>query len=545
MRIPVVLTSRPWILPTLIFGILVILSANMHPLWGDEAETALFARNILKYGIPKGWDGVNIMGIENAVVLNSNLINHTSPWGQYYLTAASFAVFGQSSFSARLPFIILSIISIPLIYLLTLKVTNDKKSALIATIISSLSVPFILSSYQDRYYAITSFCALLLTLSSLNLTRKSLWPKITFIVSGTLFFYGNYLSFAAFFASLFFAMLIFMKLNKEGFRNIKKFVLSFILLSIPIAALTTPWYLLLKPMESRGQLVLPTLEQGTASFFTLTKDAFSLYNNNNGLPKLLILALGIVLILKLNIKESISHLIFFFFIPCFFLITMSFFTLISVVDTTFIATRYTTVILPFFLITIAILISEIASWQKIAAAVVLVIYVTTNLFSIEKVRSLPLELAGEILNPYPTPDKLVADYLKTHAKDGDTAFVSINRNHEPLIFHLGDKIKFVNRVSLTNTRIFPKNRGLIPRYIYDFRGEPDWVIMYSRRAFDGSFLTFDMRSLPPEVNLSDNYTFETIPVFFSDLSRPEIELRSFSTIIPAPEDQVFIYKKIK
>ncbi|KKU75713.1 MAG: hypothetical protein UY01_C0006G0042 [Candidatus Nomurabacteria bacterium GW2011_GWB1_47_6] len=82
--------------PQKIFSLLLFLGATMHPLWGDEAETALFARNILRYGVPKGWDGVNIMGINNAAVLDKHLLNHSSPWGQYYLVAASFALFGES-----------------------------------------------------------------------------------------------------------------------------------------------------------------------------------------------------------------------------------------------------------------------------------------------------------------------------------------------------------------------------------------------------------------------------------------------------------------
>src|SRR3989344_4117838 len=88
---------HPWVIPTIVFTVLIIGAAEMHELWGDEAETALFGRNILKYGMPKGWDGTNIMGINNAVVLDRNLINHTSPWAQYYMVAASFAVFGESS----------------------------------------------------------------------------------------------------------------------------------------------------------------------------------------------------------------------------------------------------------------------------------------------------------------------------------------------------------------------------------------------------------------------------------------------------------------
>jgi hypothetical protein len=102
----------------------------------------------------------------------------------------------------------------------------------------------------------------------------------------------------------------------------------------------------------------------------------------------------------------------------------------------------------------------------------------------------------------------------------------------------------VNRVSLVNTRIFPQNRGIIPRYVYDYRESPDWVIMYSMRGEDGTFFTSDYRGLWPEVDLMNNYTEHVIPVFFSDLSRPEMEMRSFTGVTrPAPIDYVYIYQK--
>lgn len=534
--------QNPWIIPTIIFSILVILGANMHPLWGDEAETALFARNIVKYGVPRGWDGVNIMGINNAVVLDKNLINHTSPWAQYYLAAASFALFGESSFTARLPFIVLSIFSIPLLYLLTVEVTKSRKISILASIITSLSVPFILFSFQARYYTITSFCALLLTYSCASLAKKSLLPKILFVVSGALFFYGNYLSFAVFYLSLFTGFLLYLMVHKKRFADIRRFIFTFVVLSIPIALFTVPWYIILKPFESRGELIFPGLRQSFSSLSYIFAEILALYNNN-GLPKLIILALIVLFILKLRKREPLGSFVLFLTIPLLYLTIMSVVTLVAVVDTTFTATRYTMVIYPFVMILIAMVIAEIYRLQKSLAIIVLALYVTTNIFALVKIRSLPLEFLKEMNNPYSTPDIVVADYLKENAQEGDTAFVNIDRDHEPLIFHLGGKIKFIDRVSLVNTRIFPKNRHIIPRYIYDFRDKPDWIILFSKRGDDGSFLTFDWRPLPQEINLERDYEEIVLPVFFSDMSRPEIELRSFEQIMPTYEDQVFVYRK--
>lgn len=537
--------NYPWLIPTLIFSILVILGSLAHPLWGDEAETALFARNILKYGLPKGWDGVNIMGINNAVVLDKNLINHTSPWAQYYLTAASFAVFGQSSLSARLPFILISILSLPLIYCLVLEITGKKRVAFLTLLILSLMVPHILFAYQARYYALTTFTSLLLVFCTLKLLEPKLWPKIGFITAGTIYFYANYVSFVAFFIATIVAFFVYLILKKAPRQTLKKYLFHFLTLSAAIAALTLAWYLQLQPFEGRGQITFWDISNTVYGMFIFIKGGIYPYNNNGAFPILFLILLIIVFLLRMKRKAEVSSLLLIVLIPLFFLIVMAVFSLYFVVDTNFVHIRYTMVVLPYLAMVSAYLINDIFELKKSIAVVVLFLYLTSNLFTLQRPRSFLVEYFKEIKNPYQTPDKIVADYLKVHAKNGETAFVNLDRDHEPLIFHLGDMIRFVNRVSLVNTRIFPENRSKIPRYVYDFREGPDWVIFYSKRIDNQSFLTFDARPLPPEVNLTDDYEEIILPVFFADASRPEIELRSFTEIKPAYNDQVFIYKKIK
>lgn len=543
MKTPQILLRFPWLLPTLIFTILVILGANMHPLWGDEAETALFARNILKYGVPKGWDGVNIMGINNAVVLNQDLINHTSPWAQYYLTAVSFALFGQSSFTARLPLIFLSILSLPLMYWLALKFTKSNRTATFTVVILAVSVPFILFSYQARYYALTSFASICLLLALLYRRERKPWATICFILSGILLFYANYVVFVAFYLSLFLSYVPYLVLQKS-WQEMKRFVLWFVGTSVLIGLFTMPWYLYFKPSESRGGFLAPSLSfQYISDFLQLYYGGLYHYNLNNAFPVLFVPLFIFACVYRVRRKQSIAGFIFIILIPLLYIFFMAAFTAIVIVDTSFVDVRYTMNSFPFFTIAVAMLFTILWQWKKPVALVVLTIYLLTNLFTLYPTRSFLFEFAQEVISPYPTPDKVVANYLHVQAKEDDTAFVSLDRDHEPLIFHLKDKIRFVNRVSLINTRIFPKNRGIIPRYIYDFRDEPDWVIFFSKRENDGSFALFDQRELPPEINLADHYEEIVLPVHFSDMSRPEIDLRTFHRITPEPLDQVFVYRK--
>lgn len=525
------------------FTILLVLGARAHPLWGDEAETALFARNILQYGVPKGWDGTNIMGINNAVVLNDDLINHTSPWAQYYLTAASFKLFGESSFTARLPSIILSILTLPLVYVFTNMLLGRERVAILAVWIMALSVPYMLFAYQARYYSLQTFAAVLLAFACLRLVEVTKWYKILFVLAGTVLFYANYVSFAAFYASCFLVFCVYYY-GEGGKETLKRFVVRFLLLSVGVLALTLPWFIMLSPFANRGELVTYSFVDTLYGMFVFLRAALYPYNDNNAFP---ILFLPVFLFFLFRNHHGQKAQIVFGFplvLACIYLTIKAVFTLISQVDTTFVHVRYTMLIFPFLVIASASVIDGFLGWRREIGLGVLVLYLSTNIFTLNTFRLYPIAFLGEVLSPYLTPDNAVAEYLKKHARAGDTAFVNLDRDHEPLIFHLKDKIRFVNRVSLINTRIFPKNRSVIPRYIYDFRDSPDWVILYSKRdPAPDDFLTFDARPLPQGIKLNQEYEEVVLPVFFSDMSRPELELRSFREIKPEERDQVFIYKK--
>lgn len=532
---------------TSVFAILVVLGANMHPLWGDEVETGLFARNILRYGLPKGWDGINIMGINDAIVLNSDLINHTSPWAQYYLVAASFKVFGESAFSARLPFILFAILSIPLYCHVTMMVVKSHRVALLATTILATSVPFVLFAYQARYYSLVSFAGILFVLACHLLTKKS-WAKILFIVSSVLLFYGNYAVFVAFFLATIVSVILTLWVKgdkRDKGIEIWLFLRTTTVLSIVTAILTAPWFIILKPLSGRGSLSPPPLGESISLLRQIIVDAFYPFNQNNAFPYALAALFICFLIHKIRKKEEVRAWIFALSLPLSYLLVMIGFTAVAEVDTAFVQIRYTMIVFPYFVLCSVLALEEVIKRNKLVGIGLISLFVTTNIFTIYPFRSFLWEYLGEIRNPYKTPDQLVADYLSHHAKDGDTAFVSLDRAHEPLIFDLKDKIRFVNRVTPRNPRIFPKNRSTLPRYISDFLENPDWVILYSKRGNDGTLLTFDYRPLSPRINLVRDYEEFALPVFFVDMSRPEIEFRSFKEIIPDANDRVFIYRKRK
>ncbi len=528
----------------IVAAILLIGGARMHELWGDEAETALFARNILKFGVPRGWDGVNIMGMDNGLVLNENLINHTSPWAQYYMVAASFALFGQSSFTARIPSILLYLISIPIIYYLAIRITSKKRLGLLATIIAALSVQGILFGYQARYYELTNVCGLLFSWASLSLVEEGFWPSVLFILSGIMFYYANYVSWSAFYVATFVvtALYVWIKNDRVVF---KRFIKKFLLLTIPIVVACLPWFLAMRPFGSRGFFTIFPLSETISSFWSLSIDAWRPFHTAGVLPIGLVGLLVFVLVIGRRRLAGFRPLVFFVLLPFLFLTIMTAYSAVAYVNTNLSNPRYTTVALAFFYMLGAFVFDELISWQRVIGVTIFLIYLTTSLLTFNQPRNFLYLYIREVVHPYQTPEILVADFLKTHASKGQTAFVNLDHDHEPLIFLLGDAhaLAFVNRVDPINTQLFPKNRGIIPRYIYDFRNEPDWLIMYSKRQLDGTFFTIDFRPLWPEVDVEKDYIEHILPIFFGDGSRPEVELRQFASAITVPRDYVYIYEK--
>lgn len=123
-------------------------------LWGDEAETALLAVNITKYGVPRVDDGKNVITLYDGRDANEDGVWVWSPWLDEYLTAASFALFGRSTVSARLPFVLAGLAALALLALLARRIYGRHDVALAAIFLCVTCVPFLLHTRQCRYYAV-------------------------------------------------------------------------------------------------------------------------------------------------------------------------------------------------------------------------------------------------------------------------------------------------------------------------------------------------------------------------------------------------------
>ena len=170
-------------------------------LWGDEAETATLARNILQFGVPRTSDGLNeitlLTVLGRGVVASKNGVWTWSPWLQEYVAAGSFAVFGPTTWAARAPFALIGWLSVVATGWLAFRVYRSHAIALAAIALLSFSELFLLHARQCRYYSIIVLAELLFVFAChqlLNGRRSG-----AFAAAGALIvqFYSNYIVVAA------------------------------------------------------------------------------------------------------------------------------------------------------------------------------------------------------------------------------------------------------------------------------------------------------------------------------------------------------------
>jgi hypothetical protein len=152
-------------------------------LWQDEAETAFYAKQILDFKLPNGYDEARDLFLYiGALIPISNsssraglvdpymyafvqedfaddgtLIKH--PYGDIAVTALSFLVFGPSTFSARFFFALMGVFSLVLTYNLARYLYNQRVG-LISMAFQTFNIVMIAYERQARYYSLTVFCFL-------------------------------------------------------------------------------------------------------------------------------------------------------------------------------------------------------------------------------------------------------------------------------------------------------------------------------------------------------------------------------------------------
>ena len=192
-----------------ILGVLLIASSglilarlgNIY-LWQDEAQTALLAKTVLKYGFPRGFDGMNYFSLGHGVECGPNFIWKWHPWFPFYLLAGFFAVLGKSAFVARLPFALFGIATIVLTYYYAKSLWVSRRAGIVSAVLLMMCVPFLLLVRQCKYHAPEAFFSLagLYAYSQMLEGRKR--APIVFVLAALFLFHTHYVCCAALLATV-------------------------------------------------------------------------------------------------------------------------------------------------------------------------------------------------------------------------------------------------------------------------------------------------------------------------------------------------------
>lgn len=151
-------------------------------LWEDEGDTAVFARRIVATGFPTAWDGRTFLDSDYGLrvaprALGQDFLMVGTPWLPFYATAGSFALFGESTTAARLPFALAALATLALLHAFVLRATGCQRAAFAAVLLLLASTQFLLYARECRSYAFNMLftMAVLYGFLRLGARRRDLW----------------------------------------------------------------------------------------------------------------------------------------------------------------------------------------------------------------------------------------------------------------------------------------------------------------------------------------------------------------------------------
>jgi len=212
---------------------LILANLGNQYLWQDEAQTALVSKTVLTHGIPLGYDGKNYFSQEFGLEYGKNYIWKWHTWLQFYVLAAFFAVFGVSTFVARLPFALFGIATILLTYTVAKSLWKSRRVGVTAAVLLLTSVPFLILVRQCRYYSPSAFFSLLALYCYVKILERKRYAPAAFIISATLLFHTHHIYGATLLAT---ALVHSMLFRRDRFRSV-------LYLSVITAVINLPWIL--------------------------------------------------------------------------------------------------------------------------------------------------------------------------------------------------------------------------------------------------------------------------------------------------------------
>jgi 4-amino-4-deoxy-L-arabinose transferase-like glycosyltransferase len=391
-------------------------------LWVDEAETALLARSILVNGIPKARVGRDLISQEIGREFGPDLVWRWTPWLDKYVAAGSFALLGEGTLAARLPFALIGLAAVASVYSLALGLFADRRIALLAMAFLGTSVPFLLHARQCRYYPIAILGTIWAVHFAAATLRRAGWrAPAGLALAMTVVFHANYLTFVALGTALVGTFWI-LGIDRSGF-------LRLIAAGAVTAAVNFPWLVFFDVLGKSAE------SPGFNPDFLLEYSALTLRYSFPAAAVLVFAALALATRHRAILAEwrvpVFLALMPFFYLPVLCFDPLRFY-------------RYSVNLLPVFALLMAWMSVRAWSMQRVAGAVFGASLLVTGVF--HEISALPTRYAGantagatfpaldwafplgnflyELANPFEGSMGTATKYLAANARPGDRVYVS-------------------------------------------------------------------------------------------------------------------------
>ena len=171
-----------------------------YPLWGDEADTAIFARGIARTGDTLAMIDHNLYAFHDGTLLK-DLHGRYGPLAAFYLAAPFVGANGTSSLRPRIPFALCGLFSVAFMLYWMYRCRISTAAWIAISVALLCNVSFYLYCRQCRYYSLATLLTLVIAYLYLNWNGR--WTGIIWLIAASiLLMLTHYLPYAGLYAAM-------------------------------------------------------------------------------------------------------------------------------------------------------------------------------------------------------------------------------------------------------------------------------------------------------------------------------------------------------
>lgn len=537
------------LVPLLLPSYLALRQLDGAAVWDDEAFTAIIGKNLLETGTLTGWDGRNLWGYRNGSTLNADLRPINPPLDSL-VAAASFRVFGVSTWSARFPFAVLGLLGLGLL-VWTLQQELGVRPWLWFYVLASvgLSVNFLLPIRQCRYYALVLLLSLGLYASYRQFLRTRRWRDVGLMaLSAVLLFYAHFMLCVVFVLAL---ALVHVALHRRevGWEQWPKIGIAM----ASALALTVPYGIALRLWDR------PDLQFHDPWYWRKIKLLgwhLRELNTAGFLPWMLLLAGGLLLYMaRHRQRETVRVAVEWALLGLCNVLLLALFAPTPTSLAKLADTRYFVASLPFLSGAVGLACFVGHQHGRAIVWIMLGIFLGTNLLSATvpdwqpggwAPRWLLPAYVREIHADYPTSTSKVVELLDRRARAGETYYALPEHMNYPVLFYVGDRLRLCCVIG-PETPLPRQTLERLDAPIFVDRHFPDWLIGFGNPPLIQRALAYFSR--PHDEGgtvLRQQYELvEALDVYWEQTQRPEMPQHQFGPVerYRKDVDAVYVYRR--